>query len=157
MEKKFKRLGECNRCGECCSDGRGGSPFPKNWPAAIRHRNLDEMVNKLPQAGLCGLTQIDEKTIGVKNKSGIARVDGQKFPYIWLERKGLVKSAKEGHCPFLRPDSDGKFRCGLVGTSKEFAFEGFCKPEPREVSSESEVAEWQERYPGCSYTWEEIE
>jgi Fe-S-cluster containining protein len=173
MTNYYQRLGECNRCGQCCGAPGGPdrrTPFPRNAETHLRHNSLDD-VNKLcPQLTMLGLTMIAEDTIGVASTTGHYRVQGQRFYYVWLPKLGVMKDASAAHdgsapepeCPFLLPDpgpgdpAAGTRPCGLVGTNDDGAYKTWCEQEPTSPRDEKFVLEWQQRYPGCSYSWQVI-
>ena len=171
MTTWYQRVGECNGCGQCCG-GLGTlpqpdrrTPFPRNWPEAIRYWSLDDAVQAIPQTGLCGLGQIGQDTIGVAAPVGMVNIQGHKFYYVWLAGIGLVKDSSAQHdgssyepqCPFLLDvQGDGTMPCGLVGTNQDGAYLKWCQLEPSTPREEQLVQEWQWRFPDCSYTWEPI-
>lgn len=81
-------------------------------------------------------------------------IDDKVFSRVHVKGLGYRKSKDNPECPFLLTDpGDGTRPCGLVGTSKEYAFESWCKDEPTFPRDKKFVKEWQWRYPDCSYTW----
>jgi hypothetical protein len=116
------------------------SPFAKNWPEALRNWT-SENIEKM-----CPLLPLLEKPRIV--------IDDKVFSRVHVKGLGYRKSKDNPECPFLLTDpGDGTRPCGLVGTSKEYAFESWCKDEPTFPRDKKFVKEWQWRYPDCSYTW----
>lgn len=165
---RYNRLGECNRCGQCCGAPGGPDrrpPFCRLWYWSLRHWSLDDVNELCPQLSMCGLTQIGEDTLGVESAYGMVRIQGKPFYYVWVQGVGLCRDSSAAHdgseyepeCPFLKPDpGDGTRPCALVGTNQDGAFKKWCEQEPTYPRREELVQEWIWRYPDCSYTWEVI-
>lgn len=164
------RQGTCNRCGQCCgAEGspNQASPFPKNWPVALRHWSLDDINAICPQLTMLGLSQIAEDLVGVpaEKRTGLYRVGGKPCYYTWLNdgQGPPVKDTSPGHdgssysleCPFLKPDpGDGSRPCALVGSKDDGAYRKFCEPEaPERFDEQVQADRWAADHPACSCTW----
>ena len=163
------RQGDCNWCGECCGTS-GDSPFPKNWPEAIRSWSLDDANEVCPQLTMLGIAQQGDQ-IGYSDPAGSFKVGPTRFYYVWITGVGCCKDISAQHdgsaylaeCPFLLDDpGDGSRPCGLMGTSDDGAVKKFCRPELRaepptnyDIWIQESVDQWQADHPSCSYTWAE--
>jgi hypothetical protein len=175
----YRRTGTCNQCGQCCgAEGspNPASPYPKNWPSAIRHWSLDDAVTICPQLGLFGLQVLpgpDSDLIGIPAGEEIGRVKilGDRFYYAWTAQ-GIRKDTSPAHdgtstnqeCPFLLDDpGDGSRPCGLVGGPEDGARFKYCRPEEhttdydpaKDLWSDRSVQQWQQDHPLCSYVFVE--
>ena len=166
----FIRQGTCNRCGQCCgADGspNQASPFPKNWPEALRNWSLDDVVNEVcPQLGMFGFGNIgDQIGVAPENRVGSYRVKGQQKYYVWMQNLGPCKDTSPGHdgtsysleCPFLDPtegDPNNIRPCALIGTGDDGAYAKFCYPEgPEAFETQAMVDQWETDHPECSHNW----
>ena len=170
----FLRQGICEDCGECCGSVTAPdptSPYPKNWPEAIRTWSLDDANEVCPQLTMFGLENQGD-LIGPSTPNGEIRIRGDRFYYVWVAGVGPSKDISAGHdgtasipeCPFLNDDpGDGKRPCALVGTGDEGARKKFCRPEEHneyipenDIWSDESKAEWEANHPSCSYTWASV-
>lgn len=166
----YIRQGECNRCGECCI-----SPFPKDWPDALRNHSFLKIVRLWPHAVLFGC--IEPPGGGISRRPGMdfgtTLIPGggppKQFYWKFVEGHGYCKDTSADHngtehsleCPFLLDDpGDGTRPCGLVGTSREFAYTNWCHEgldksgsPPKVLGLKSMVDKWFENNPSCSYTY----
>lgn len=154
------RVGECNRCGQCC--GSPGSPYrdspwPDPWPEALRTWRVSTIEGNLPVVLLAGFPPLGGP------RAFAVRVANRTYRGIWVEGHGLCAdappwgdpSAFEEMCPFLMAQQpDGTYPCALVGTRWEYIWTAMCEGEPPMEKTAEQVAQWQQRHPLCSYTWE---
>jgi len=141
----FKRVGECNLCGQCCGTN-GENPWGKNTPEQYRAWQAKDYHKSFPQSQLCGVTGKDGERLQIQ-MSGIAIVDGLEYPYEW--GNGLHKPGNT-QCPFLKDD----MTCALYGSTYHWIWEQTCKPHPPKMVEDSKY--WHEQFPDCSYKFVEV-
>jgi hypothetical protein len=87
---------------------------------------------------------------------------GKKIYWRWVPGHSLCKNLEPyddpdtylDECPWLMDDpGDGTRPCAFVGSPYQDQWQAICGDEPPENYPAEFVAEWQQRYPGCSYTW----
>lgn len=174
------RQGTCNRCGDCCGnaggkDGVPHSPFPSNWPEAMRERSIEGWNFKY--ASLLGVTEdADGKIVWEPYGERMIPSKGT-FYYVWVPGVGLCKDTSAAHdgsewshqCPFLEPD-DGTgenglphHTCPFVGTQFQDEWDAECGDSPPAIVYEQEdraalehsvIDDFFNRCPNCSYTYE---
>lgn len=171
----YLRTGDCNQCGECCgSEGSPNqtSPWPSNWPSALRKWNLNDVNYVAPQLIMLGLKQLPSGDLGFPVVNGNFKIRNKQFYYAFGENgHGIFKDLPpyDGtntslECPLLMEDpGDGSRPCGLVGEAQETARQQFCRPETRpdydpatDVWTQQQVDEWLTDHPSCSYVFQEV-
>lgn len=147
----YNRTEECKQCGDCCSN----SPWPRTWPEWLVAENREDLF---PHGEL--FFGFEPET------SGVAEVEGKKYPWAWIKGHGVVKGPDSFECPFLTKDGD-KRPCALVGTEYEYAYDVACRegPEhsgngivigiPPRRASAAFVKRWFINNPNCSYGYVE--
>ena len=164
------RQGTCNNCGECCGTS-GDSPFPINWPSAIRFWNLEDVEAVCPQLAVFGM-RLANGELGFDTDHFLIRIRNKRFYVVMPATGGIMKDTSVAHdgssynseCPFLMDDpGDGSRPCGLVGEAFEGARQVFCRPEERPVPppdydnwDQRMVDQWQDDHPNCSYVFVEV-
>lgn len=161
------RQGSCNRCGQCCgADGSPNqlSPWPKNWPEAIRNWQYTDFATVMGQAGVVGLqANIQNGTVEKVEDYGQFNIKGKKIQWRWVPNNGLCKNLTppedpdtwSHECPMLLPDpGDGSRPCALVNTKHEWMYTASCFPEgPLQFRTAAEVDQWTTDHPLCSHSW----
>lgn len=149
MSTYYRRTGDCNQCGNCCEN----SPWPTNWPDAIRNRKPEHVLKMWPQAKHFPLP------VHGGRSEGVVTVEGEKFPFKWVPGASLCKSDDLHECPFLTGvKGDEQRPCGIYGTNSHYMWEDWCRQFPDETfESKERVDEWFRNNPDCSYTFEEVD
>lgn len=163
----LKRYGECNQCGQCCgAEGspEQASPWPRNWPIALRNWQYEDILQVWPQAILFGLIkkELPDENVGPVKLAGYVFLHGGRYHWIYVEKQGICKDLPPYgtppyslECPLLDGRSGDKMRpCALFGTDFEWMWDRACQSEPPVEKSQSQVEQWQKRHPLCSYKWE---
>jgi len=163
-ETLYTRTGECNQCGECCSD----LPWAMK-PAYIRNRTI-KYVKKLfpPAVSLIPFVRVrnmDDWKIKPKKDYDSVQRGSNTFHYIFTDG-GLHKDLEpygdsatvSRECPFLLPDNgDGKRPCGLYNTKSHAIWQDHCSElnagvPPRETTREV-IDRWFRDHPNCSFEY----
>ena len=119
----MNRIGECNRCGSCCTSEEG-FPFPVNFPDTIRNWSAANIKFAIPHYGILGLEVDDNGGLSIVEYYGNHNIVGNKIHWIWKYRLGLCKNIEPyedqnayiRECPWLLDDEgDGRRECALVG------------------------------------------
>lgn len=145
--KQYRRVGECNRCGECCIAPWG----PDKITAYNAWANKEDVQNSWP------ITKLIPLPIWSGKYKGSIDLEGQTIEYEWAEGVGICKSADDRACPFLGDERDGQRLCRLMGTAHEDIWHDLCEFAPREIVNENNLKRWQMYNPNCSYEFEEID
>lgn len=147
----YNRTGKCEHCGDCCSN----EPWPHTWPQWL----VAEKQEHLFPHG--------ELFFGfVPETSGVAEVDGKKYPWAWIKGHGVVKGSDNFECPFLTGSGTDR-PCALVGTEYEHAFESACREGqfnsienkhlgiPQYRKRDYAVIAWERDNPNCTFKYVE--
>lgn len=157
----YQIQGECNRCGQCCGapgSPNRDSPWPNNWPEAVRNWSISALQTHLPMFTVTGHPDLGGQ------RAFAARIGNKTYRGIWIPGHGLCadaapfgdESAYEEQCPFLGAQQpDDSYPCGLVGTPFEAVHTIQCAP-MGEFWSDTSVEEWQTNHPLCSYEFVEV-
>jgi len=168
----MNRIGDCNRCGSCCSCEKEGFPFPRNYPDAIDRWQFNEFIVAVPHYGLLGIEGQPDGSLEVIAYYGNHNIEGNKIYWRWVKGKGLCKNLEPydsvdpyvSECPWLLDDEgDGRRECALVGTRFEPLWEAICwsaiddQGNPGmapETFTQEERDAWKTAHPLCGYDWE---
>ena len=168
----MNRVGECNRCGSCCSCEGEGFPFPKNYPEAIRNWLFSAIQIKIPHYSILGLEGQPDGSMEILTYYGNHNIEGNKIYWRWVYRKGLCKNLEPyedgetyvSECPWLLDDTgNGRRECALVGTRFEPYWEPICWSAidilgnpgmAPETFTPLEREAWLTAHPLCGYDWE---
>jgi len=170
----MQRRGECNGCGECCGSELGPhphSPWPRNWPWAVRHETYEWFSNYFKYAPLVGISEGPDGLIRWVDH-GVRNLPSQgNFYYKWAEGIGFCKDTSVAHdgsswnheCPFLKDDDgtggDIPHRPCAIKLMPQFAteWESECGQYPELIKDDVKVRFWFEQFPSCSYIYSYIE
>ena len=162
-EKLYKRTGECNQCGECCSD----LPWALK-PSRVRNWELSRMKLNIPVLQLIPFVKVtgdDNRRNKPKKTHGYIQRGQHVFRYIFADddlHKDLPPfgdpNTVSRECPFLLPDDgDGKRPCGLYGTKSHKIWENHCQEMslgvPLHGATQMEIDQWFEDHPSCSFDY----
>lgn len=164
QQELLARQGECCWCGQCCGSETSppetrDSPWPDTWPSATRTWTIASLETHCPIHQLVGHPHIGGDVAGDR------RVDSRTYRFIWVPRHGLCNDATpwgdaatfEEQCPFLKArQPDGTYPCAVLDDPEwSYIYHAMCSREwlPPLSMTEAQVARWQGRHPGCSYTW----
>lgn len=147
--KIYELQGECNQCGNCCEN----TPWWSGWPSNVRNWSPEEVAKKFPQAKFFPLP-----THGGPVK-GVAEMNGEEFPYEWVEGHAVVKSPTCHECPFLTGvKGDEKRPCAIYDTQYQYMWDTICKVSPKKTcSNKTQVDNWFKACPDCSFEYVEVE
>lgn len=138
------RVGECNRCGQCCGADNLGA-WAEAWPEELFGYTQEQLETTHPIAALCGVPRSD-------HLSGEVEIDRKAYLYYW--HRGLRKSLENAECPFLVYEKDTElYACGLYGGSLHKMWEKNCKIFPAPIMSSPDSENHKTMYPKCSYRW----
>ena len=89
---------------------------------------------------------------------GMAQVEGEEYPYEWVEGYAVVKSTDCHDCPFLRGvKGDEQRPCALYDTKYHYMWDELCRKSPPGTrSNQTQVDNWFANNPNCSYTFVEV-
>ena len=165
----LERQGDCCLCGQCCgAEGSPSqaSPWPRNWPSALRNWQYEDILQMWPQAILFGLIkkELPDENVGPVKLAGYTFLHGRKFHWIYIKSGGVCKDLPPYggppyslECPLLDSKPGGETRpCALFGTDFEWMWRRACQPHPPIRSDEKVIGEWHKAHPLCSYTWEAV-
>lgn len=153
--------GSCSRCGQCCGapgSPNRDSPWPNNWPEAVRTWQINNLASIFPVFQITGHPALGGET------ARVVRIDNKNYSFRWVSGHGLCHNSPplndpetyEEQCPFLASQlPDGSYPCALAGTQWDAQFQQCMAM--GEFWTEASVAEWQENHPLCSYTWVTVE
>jgi len=154
------RYGECTNCGMCCGSPDApnrDSPWPDNWPEAVRTWQIEYLANVYPIFKTTG-----HPTLGGAN-AGAVRLGNKTYRWIWIPGHGLcADAAPYGNastyyemCPLLGArQPDGTYPCGAMGTPfEEIPTKLGCRTLPLEWDQKS-IDEWFTNHPNCGFWYE---
>ena len=163
----MNRIGDCNRCGSCCSCEGEGFPFPKNFPDVIRNWNAPDIKIAIPHYGIIGLSVDDNGGLSIIEYYGNHNIIGNKIYWRWVYRKGICKNLEpyedqetySNECPWLLDDEgDGRRECALVGNKYEPLWNATCNAYGDGMAplvfTQAERDAWLTAHPLCGYDWE---
>lgn len=171
LEEDMNRVGECNRCGSCCTSDEG-FPVPKNWPDAVRNWRALDVESQMPHLSVLGLGERPDGGLDIVSRTFGFNLTGHKVQGVWVYRQGLCKNIDplddentyEKVCPFLEDEKFGKRECSLMGTQYESFQTKLCGDmAPLEfvkwIDDEKQddwlaVEAWNTAHPLCGYDWE---
>jgi len=166
-------------CGQCCgamSKPEPVSPWPKEWPFALRNWAWEDLLDAFPHAQAVGFKEGPDGKVDISGVklSGNLNVGGQVIKYKIVPGEGVFRITQGQdycpECPFLLPDpGDGTRPCALYGTQWHDWWANVCDEGPMEgdgtrdgsppyvMQTQEEVDEWFRRNPLCSfvYVWQE--
>jgi hypothetical protein len=158
----MQRIGECVRCGSCCSSEEG-FPVPKNFPEAIRNWRVIDIEDKhIPHLSVLGLGENTDGSLKRVSNTFTFNLTGYKVEGLWVEGHGLCKNitplddenAYELTCPFLEDEKFGRRECALAGTQYENFYIKLCGDMAPETFTQEERDTWLSNHPLCGYDWE---
>lgn len=149
----YKRVGTCNRCGECCgypraTNGGQNNPWPPYNPDDFRTWS-EESLRQSPF-----FSYIDHPHGDYSVR--VLNAGGKSFQYRWLPDIGICRPNGNIMCPFL-VDKPGPSRpCGLYATELHDFFLKNCSVFPPDYQTYEEVIYWFTNNPSCSYSFKEV-
>lgn len=154
------RYGECNSCGMCCGSPDApnrDSPWPDNWPEAVRTWQIDYLAETFPIFQTTGHPDLGGAG------AGAVRIANKTYRWIWVPGHGLCADAPpwgdpstyEEMCPVLGSEQpDGTYPCGVMGTAwEEIPTKLGCRTLPEEWDQRS-IDEWFTNHPKCGFWYE---
>lgn len=163
----MNRIGECNRCGSCCTSEEG-FPFPKNFPDTVRNWQFSDIQVAIPHFAILGLEGQPDGSLQIVQYYGNHNILGNKIYWRWVHRKGLCKNLAPydnaetyiQECPWLLDDDGTGRRACILEESPQYydLWYAHCNANgdglpPLEFTQEERDA-WLANHPNCGYDWE---